>query len=56
MDKKGKKRLEVLRKKVTQLQQQLSGATRQMDDAEEVTRLKKELATAEAEIEKIKAG
>ena len=56
MDKKAKKRLEVLRKKVTHLQQQLSGATRQMDDAAEVERLKKELAAAEGEIEKIKAG
>lgn len=56
MDKKAKKRLEVLRKKVTHLQQQLAGATRQMDEPEEVERLKKELATAEAEIERLKAG
>lgn len=56
MDKKAKKRLDVLRKKVTHLQQQLAGATRQMDDAAEVERLRKELATAEAEIEKIKTA
>jgi hypothetical protein len=56
MDKKAKKRLEVLRKKATQLQQQLAGATKQMDDPAEVVRLKKELAATEAEIERIKAG
>jgi peptidoglycan hydrolase CwlO-like protein len=56
VDKKAKKRLEVLRKKVTHLQQQLSGATKQMDDAAEVQRLKSEIAAAEAEIEKLKAG
>jgi hypothetical protein len=56
MDKKAKKRLEVLRKKVAHLQQQLAGATKQMDDASEVDRLRKELSAAEVEIERIKGG
>lgn len=56
MDKKAKKRLEVLRKKVTHLQQQLAGATKQMDDAAEVQRLKNEIAAAEGEIEKLKSS
>jgi hypothetical protein len=56
VDKKAKKRLEVLRTKVTHLKQQLAGATKQMDDAAEVQRLKKEIAAAEAEIEKLKGS
>ncbi len=54
MDKKAKKRLEVLRKKIAQLEQQLHGATEQMDDAAEVERLTAELESARAEATKLR--
>ncbi len=56
MDKKAKKKIDVLRKRVSHLEQQLAGATKQMDDPEEVTRLQQELDSARAQIEKWKAG
>ncbi len=56
MDKKAKKRIELLRKKVGDIQQRLSGARKQMDDPSEVAELEKELATAQQEIEKLKAS
>ena len=54
MDKKAKKKQDVLRQRVQKLQQQLSGARKQMDDAEEVRRLEQELIAAQGELEKIK--
>jgi hypothetical protein len=54
MDKKAKKRIELLHKKIGELQPRLAGAKRQMDDQEEVRRLEAELAAAQAEIEKLK--
>ncbi len=54
MDKKSKKRTEVLRTRITNLQQQLAGARKQMDDADEVKNLEKQLAAAEAELAKLK--
>ncbi len=56
MDKKAKKRIEVLRKKITQLQQQLAGAKQQMDDPEEVRQYEVQIAAALEEIEKLKAS
>lgn len=56
MDKKAKKKIDVLRQRLTKMQQQLAGARKQMDDADEVQRLEKEIATAEAELEKLKAS
>jgi hypothetical protein len=56
MDKKAKKRIELLRKKVSELQPRLAGAKKQMDDPEEVRKLEAELAAAQAEIEKLKRG
>ena len=56
MDKKAKKRIEVLRKKITQLQQQLAGAKQQMDDPEEVRQYEAQIATAQEEIDKLKAA
>ena len=53
LNKKQKKQLEVARKKQTQVQQQLAGARKQMDDPEEVRRLERELAALQAEIAKI---
>lgn len=54
MDKKSKKRLEVLRKRLPKLRQLLAGATEQMDDPEEVEKLKKEIAEVEAEAKKLR--
>ena len=50
MDKKAKKRLEVLRLKVENLQRQLAGAKQQMDDLEEVRRFETEMANVKKEI------
>lgn len=56
MDKKQKKRAEVLQQKIAKLQQQLAGAKKQPDDPAEVPRLEQELAAAHAELHKLKAG
>ena len=53
MNKKHKKQLDVARKKMAQLQQQLAGSRKQMDDPDEVRRLETEVKTLEAQIEKI---
>jgi hypothetical protein len=54
MDKKAKKRIELLNKKVGDLKQRLAGARKQMDDPREVRQLETELAAAQDEIEKLK--
>ena len=56
MDKKAKKRLEVLRKRHEKCRQQLAGAKAQMDDPGEVEKIEKEIADIQAEIEKLKNG
>ncbi len=54
MDKKAKKRIDVLHQKLQKLRSQLSGAKKQPDDPEDVTRLEKEIALVTAEIDKLK--
>lgn len=54
MDKKAKKRVEVLRKKISQLQQLLVAAKQQPDDPAEPARLQAELDKAQAELSKLK--
>lgn len=54
MDGKAKKRLEVIHKKLQQLQLQLAGAKKQNDEPGEVERLTKEIATLEKEREQLK--
>jgi hypothetical protein len=54
LDKKAKKRIEVLRSRLTKSQQQLAGAKKQMDDPAEVARLEKEIGEINAELEKLK--
>lgn len=54
MDKKAKKRIEVLRKKIAQQQILLAAAKEQPDDPEEPARLQADIAKAEQEIEKLK--
>ncbi len=56
MDKKDKKRQEVLQQRIAKLQQLLSAAKKQPDDPTEVPRLEKELAAAHAELARIKQG
>ena len=48
LNKKQKKQIEVEKKKITQLQQQLAGAKQQLDDPQEVTRLQSEIAACQA--------
>jgi len=56
MDKKVKKKIEILRVRSQKLKQQLSGAKQQDDEPGEVERLEGEIAAAEAELEKLKAS
>jgi peptidoglycan hydrolase CwlO-like protein len=56
MDKKVKKRIDLLQKKVNELQPRLAGARKQMDDPGEVAQLERELAAAQQEIEKLKSS
>ena len=53
MDKKSKKRIDVLRSNLQRLRQQLSGAQQQKDDLEESQTLKKQIATVEAELQSL---
>lgn len=54
MDKKAKKRIEVLRKKIEKSQTLLNAAKEQMDDPDEVVQLETQIAEAKAEISKLK--
>ncbi|MEK6236253.1 MAG: hypothetical protein N2C14_16225 [Planctomycetales bacterium] len=54
MDRKAKKKLETMRNRQQKLQQQLSGAKKQIDEPGEIQRLESEIATIESEIEKLK--
>lgn len=56
MDKKDKKRQEVLQQRIAKLQQLLAAAKKQPDDPTEAPRLEKELAAAHAEVARIKQG
>lgn len=56
MDKKAKKRIEVLRKKIADLQPRLAGARKQNDDPDELRKLEADMAAAQAELEKLKAS
>jgi DNA-binding FrmR family transcriptional regulator len=54
MDKKLKKKQDVLHQRLQKLHQQLAGARKQMDDQDEVRRLASEIAAAEGELAKLK--
>lgn len=56
MDKKQKKRLDILQKKMQTLNQQLAGAKSQADEPGEVQTLENEIAKLREEIEKLKAS
>jgi hypothetical protein len=54
MDRKQKKRIEVLQQKIAKLQKLLAAAKQQPDDPAEPARLEQELAAAHAELNKVK--
>jgi capsule polysaccharide export protein KpsE/RkpR len=54
MDKKAKKRIDVLQPKLQKLRMQLAGARKQMDDAEEVRKLESEITAIERELKGLK--
>lgn len=54
MDKKAKKRVDLLNQRLQKLRQQMAGARKQMDDPADVKRLESEVAQVSAELEKLK--
>lgn len=54
MDKKDKKRLDVIHQRLQKLRQQLAGARRQDDEPGEVQRLEAEIASLETEAKKLR--
>ena len=56
LDKKAKKRLDVLRKRLEKKNQLLSFAKKQTDDEDEIPAIEKEIEEIKAEIEQIKNG
>lgn len=54
MDKKAKKRVEVIRKKLGTLQQQLAGAKQQPDDPGEPARIQAEIDKLQEELTRLK--
>ena len=56
MDKKAKKKLDVINQKLNKLRQQLAGAKKQDDEPGEVDRLSDEIRQLEAEADKLKAS
>lgn len=56
MDKKSKKRIDLLNLRLQKLRQQLAGARKQMDDPADVTRLVREIEQVSSELEKLKQG
>ncbi|WP_203329034.1 hypothetical protein [Candidatus Laterigemmans baculatus] len=54
MDKKAKKRLEVINKKLQTLRPRLTGAKQQADDMSEIAALEKEIQDLETEAAKLK--
>ncbi len=56
MDKKSKKRIQVLNQRIQQLRQRLSAEKKQPDDLRELKNLEDQLAAAEAELAKLKSS
>ena len=54
MDKKAKKKIEMINQRIQKLRQQLAGARRQADDPAEIKLLEKQIAEAEDEVAKLK--
>ncbi|MDZ7617087.1 MAG: hypothetical protein U1E05_08790 [Patescibacteria group bacterium] len=56
MDKKAKKKTQALNERIQKLRQQLAGVRKQADDPDELKTLERQIADAEAELAKLKAG
>ena len=56
MNKKVKKKLDVVHRKLQQLRQRLAGAKQQDDEPGEIQRLEDEIRSLEAEVEKLRAS
>ena len=56
MDKKAKKRIDLLHGKLQTLRQQLAGAKKQLDEPDEVRNLERQIAEAESELAKLKTS
>jgi len=56
VDKKQKKRLDIINKKLTSLRQQLAGSRQQADDLDELKELEETIAKLEAEAAEIKGS
>ena len=56
MDKTAKKNIQPLAERIQKLRQQLAGARKQADDPGELQALERQIADAEAELAKLKAG
>ena len=56
INKKQKKQIDVAHKKLAQLRLQLSGAKKQRDEPEEITRLEQEIATLAAQLTRLQEG
>lgn len=56
LNKKNQKQIDSLKKKLPNLQQQLSGAKKQPDDPAEIPRLEKEIATIQQQIRDLQNG
>lgn len=56
MDKKEKKKTQVLHQRIQTLRQQLAGAKKQMDEPDELRSIERQLAAAEAELAKLKGS
>jgi hypothetical protein len=56
MDTKAKKKIEVIRQRITKLRVLLTAAKQQMDDPEEVKTLEAQIHAGEAEIAKLQAS
>ena len=54
MDKRDKKKIDVLNQRLAKLRQQLSGARKQMDEPGEVQRLDQQVSDAESELQTLK--
>ena len=56
LNKKQKKQIDSLKKKLANLQQQLAGARKQPDDPADIPRLEKEIASVQKQIQEIQAA
>jgi hypothetical protein len=54
MDKKAKKRIDLLNQRLQKLRLQLAGARKQLDDPEDVRRLERDIEEVASELEKLK--